>query len=678
MPKRKFGELDTTPPTSECEDNSNCSSVRTNRSTDVPKGETDRRGWKKRKSVKFEGVSVYYFPRIQGFTCVPSEGGSTLGMADSHIFKEEFSLNEYTLEQRRIHKLMLEEQRQQGLLIDAFGERIHSDKESMDGSDSELDELDDYYFLQPISIRQRRTMLRSSGVKKININEKDDCKNIRVSRELCGCDCKVYCDPETCSCSLAGIKCQVDRLSFPCGCSKDGCGNREGRIEFNPIRVRTHFIHTLMRLELDRKEEECTNTKVVMNSQTMKEPKRQIRNNNQELDTKLLDLSEFNSNELGSCRDCQNSEVCNAMMQEVQYATMEAEHQRTALHNLYNSPVYKDVTAELCPAPGSQNHLPRVLLFTDSDDDIYNAENTTSFYPFKQEDNSYSEASECSSEGSTFSESPEYNKSYQNLSPFSQVGNRVNSEFCVVTNGQSFNKNAQNKQKYIELNTSSMYKLETLADNSQSSHCQYDANTTNSWTVATTKYNNGTDSFPTRTEPTVRRPEPTTLSCSYTTMTNTTSDQIAANCPGISSHMNSFKEQGVMSVPEDTNSNKFALGSSESAVFPATDKHESGSFASFHNMEEDPCLVIEEGLNDACPEKTIIPFFSESNKPPVTLNQRNGLIVPTNVSYSSNSTCPSLDTTKDMISCSSKLHDNSTSQNFGEIIKESIVETVSA
>jgi len=47
---------------------------------------------------------------------------------------------------------------------------------------------------------------------------------------------------------------QVDRLNFPCGCSRDGCANSSGRIEFNPVRVRTHFIHTLMRLELEKKQ----------------------------------------------------------------------------------------------------------------------------------------------------------------------------------------------------------------------------------------------------------------------------------------------------------------------------------------------------------------------------------------------------------------------------------------
>lgn len=47
---------------------------------------------------------------------------------------------------------------------------------------------------------------------------------------------------------------QVDRASFPCGCTQDGCGNVYGRLEFNPKRVRTHFIHTIMRLELEKKQ----------------------------------------------------------------------------------------------------------------------------------------------------------------------------------------------------------------------------------------------------------------------------------------------------------------------------------------------------------------------------------------------------------------------------------------
>lgn len=49
---------------------------------------------------------------------------------------------------------------------------------------------------------------------------------------------------------------QMDHSSFPCGCSKDGCGNTEGRIEFNSSRVQTHYIHTIMKLELEKRLEE--------------------------------------------------------------------------------------------------------------------------------------------------------------------------------------------------------------------------------------------------------------------------------------------------------------------------------------------------------------------------------------------------------------------------------------
>lgn len=48
----------------------------------------------------------------------------------------------------------------------------------------------------------------------------------------------------------------MDRLNFPCGCTHDGCANSHGRIEFNPMRVRTHFIHTMMRLEMEKKREQ--------------------------------------------------------------------------------------------------------------------------------------------------------------------------------------------------------------------------------------------------------------------------------------------------------------------------------------------------------------------------------------------------------------------------------------
>lgn len=81
----------------------------------------------------------------------------------------------------------------------------------------------------------------------------------------------LYCTPNRCinlhklvyfSCPLsccsnrtktASVSLQVDRMSFPCGCSRDGCGNLAGRIEFNPLRVRTHYLHTIMKLDLEKR-----------------------------------------------------------------------------------------------------------------------------------------------------------------------------------------------------------------------------------------------------------------------------------------------------------------------------------------------------------------------------------------------------------------------------------------
>ncbi|XP_063065130.1 cysteine/serine-rich nuclear protein 2 isoform X2 [Engraulis encrasicolus] len=124
-----------------------------------------------------------------------------------------------------------------------------------DVSDEDLDvesvEVDDCFFLQPLPTKRRRALLRASGISRIDAREKAELRAIRLSREECGCDCRFYCDPRHCGCSQAGIKCQVDRMSFPCGCSREGCGNSAGRIEFNPLRVRTHYLHTVMKLDLE-------------------------------------------------------------------------------------------------------------------------------------------------------------------------------------------------------------------------------------------------------------------------------------------------------------------------------------------------------------------------------------------------------------------------------------------
>lgn len=96
-------------------------------------------------------------------------------------------------------------------------ESVEADGLTLDDvSDEDIDvenvEVDDYFFLQPLPTKRRRALLRASGVHRIDAEEKQELRAIRLSREECGCDCRLYCDPEACACSQAGIKCQVSQI----------------------------------------------------------------------------------------------------------------------------------------------------------------------------------------------------------------------------------------------------------------------------------------------------------------------------------------------------------------------------------------------------------------------------------------------------------------------------------
>ncbi|XP_042569415.1 cysteine/serine-rich nuclear protein 2-like [Cyprinus carpio] len=219
-----------------------------------------------RKQVRFDAVTVYYFSRRQGFTSVPSQGGSSLGMAHHHCTIRHYTLGEFAREQENSHKHVLRQHLRQeklntrklkltrnGTVDCPEAELLTLDDISDEDLDVESVEVDDCFFLQPLPTKRRRALLRASGIARIDAREKAELRAIRLSREECGCDCRFYCDPRHCRCSQAGIKCQVDRMSFPCGCTHDGCGNTAGRIEFNPLRVRTHYLHTIMKLDLEKR-----------------------------------------------------------------------------------------------------------------------------------------------------------------------------------------------------------------------------------------------------------------------------------------------------------------------------------------------------------------------------------------------------------------------------------------
>lgn len=213
---------------------------------------------KQKRNIQFTDVTVFYFPRIQGFTCVPSQGGCTLGMSSKHIDLKSFTLNEHIAEQKRIHRQQMLERSPRppsslsassmsailpipalvatnqltvptstapttttaaSLTATATTSADDRSRSSTEESDSEEDILSDNSssemdtetigFLQPVSQKQRRALLKAAGVREIASSEKNDCRDIRLSREFCGCSCRDYCDPDTCLCSQAGIKCQV-------------------------------------------------------------------------------------------------------------------------------------------------------------------------------------------------------------------------------------------------------------------------------------------------------------------------------------------------------------------------------------------------------------------------------------------------------------------------------------
>uniref|UniRef100_A0AC34F8J1 Cysteine/serine-rich nuclear protein N-terminal domain-containing protein n=1 Tax=Panagrolaimus sp. ES5 TaxID=591445 RepID=A0AC34F8J1_9BILA len=253
---------------------------------------------KNKKSVKFGGVAVYYFGRNQSYSAVPSTEGVSLGMEDKHHSSKTYSFYEFARATTRQNerkwaeiRQLLEEQKkprrsprkkasiksimshtveneitktvQETLasLLDQVVENEKNHSTESDLSDPEVEAIiaaesdsedDDEVFPipeaeipQPLEKHVRHAILEQSNIP-LDFSDDSDCQEIRKSRTKCGCSClNGLCVPETCECSLNGIKCQVDLQGFPCVCAKETCSNLEGRVEFNPLRVRSHYLTTL-------------------------------------------------------------------------------------------------------------------------------------------------------------------------------------------------------------------------------------------------------------------------------------------------------------------------------------------------------------------------------------------------------------------------------------------------
>ncbi|KAG5452656.1 Cysteine/serine-rich nuclear protein 1 [Clonorchis sinensis] len=372
----------------------------------------------KLRRVRFEKVEVFYFERLQGFVCVPSQGGSTLGMAQTHSAFEEFTVADHqhvrqferylallrkfesgkiSLTSEQLSYLTFRIKSAPDLLCKRLFHRLqdtslvsghngaHPDRPPLplceetssrtsslsnlklpetnpesphicdEEMESQLCGLIECYFLQLLSIKKRRLLLRKSGLKSIDHAERIECQAIRMSREICGCSCPSgVCLPDTCYCARNGIKCQVDRPYFPCCCVQPSqCQNPEGRIEFDPIRVRTHYLHTRMRLDKQQIAHSLGTGGWSMSSHQQSEEPNSKRprldptntvhlptcsqdfeavhgcttsscdNENAEsvLPSSSQDdelLSRYNTTSHGACRDCQNDRYVHMLMQQLE------------------------------------------------------------------------------------------------------------------------------------------------------------------------------------------------------------------------------------------------------------------------------------------------------------------------------------------------------------------------
>ncbi|XP_075539934.1 cysteine/serine-rich nuclear protein 1-like [Dermacentor variabilis] len=164
------------------------------------------------KTVSFGKVTIYEFPRVQGFASVPTEGGMTLGMDFRHTEEYTCSLGRYTDQPCRPTSEFMSSE----TCLSYCGKATPPVSAAM-GCNREIPQKatgwdegrNGRQQLEPLQWRRRRQLLRASGVQNLDSSESEACRAIRRSRGRCGCHCSERCTPKRCSCSLDGIPCQV-------------------------------------------------------------------------------------------------------------------------------------------------------------------------------------------------------------------------------------------------------------------------------------------------------------------------------------------------------------------------------------------------------------------------------------------------------------------------------------
>jgi len=157
--------------------------------------------YNRRRGVQFGGVTVWYFGRQQYSSSVPSQGDVSLGMDWTHHRSEV--------------------------------RQIDTDSDSED-EQTESKKKRKVKRLKALTVSARISLLRSHGILQIDRGESADIERVQDSRaKTSGCDCVGPCQPQTCSCAVNQVQCEVDIEGFPCKCSQSKCSNPQGRRVFN-------------------------------------------------------------------------------------------------------------------------------------------------------------------------------------------------------------------------------------------------------------------------------------------------------------------------------------------------------------------------------------------------------------------------------------------------------------
>ena len=116
-------------------------------------------------------------------------------MEETHHSCEELSLDQHATKRWR-------ESRKPGIVGE--GPVIRTSEAIMSDTDQAGEEGDYISILLPVDSKERRVLLRRSGTMEIDTREKEECRELRVSRQTCGCTCQLYCLPDTCPCAKVG------------------------------------------------------------------------------------------------------------------------------------------------------------------------------------------------------------------------------------------------------------------------------------------------------------------------------------------------------------------------------------------------------------------------------------------------------------------------------------------